>query len=223
MNNEEIESSNEKMEQLSRKQAADIQSTIGLSKLEFKTLKKKLKRLKGRDDKAFMDMLRVTSRNHYTLNQMVDRKARILLTGNVLFLTLIIGGNISAYQEVNNWRFGLMLFFGIICIISIIFSMMAVKPEKLHGSLTEENIKQKKGNALFFGNFKNLTEEVYENTMMEMVNDRDFIYRSMIQDIYHLGKILERKRQFLRTSLYVFAYGLCISLLVSFVLRLIFG
>ncbi len=195
-------------------------SSIDLEALtpENAYMKKLLKKLKNRDDKAFMDMLRVTSKNHYTLNQMVDRKARILLTGNVLFLTLLIGGNISAH-DTSSRTLILLIFFGINCFISIIYSMMAVMPEKAHGNLTEESIKQKKGNPLFFGNFKNLSETNYENAMMEMVNDRDFIYRSMIQDIYHLGQILERKRRYLRSSLYIFIFGLCTSLLISFILR----
>lgn len=205
--------------QLSDEQNSEIQSEMGLSNEDFEALKKKLRKLNSRDDKAFMDMLRSVNRNHYILNQMVDRKARIMLSVNALILSLIIGKVIIGHN-LFDWTFFLLIFLGITCFVSIIYSMMAIKPEKSHGKLDEEAIKRQQGNPLFFGNFKNMTAEMYENTMMQMVHDRDFIYRAMIQDIYHLGKILEDKRQNLRNSLSVFIIGLCGSLLLSFLLSI---
>ena len=184
-------------QELSDEQKSEIQNELGFSEKEFEALRKQLKKLNARDAKAFMDMLRAVNRNHYILNQMVDRKARIMLSVNALILSLIIGKVIMGH-ELFDWKFFLLAFLGISCCISIIYSMMAIRPEKSHGNLDEEAIKRKQGNPLFFGNFKNMTEEVYENTMMQMVNDRDFIYWSMIQDIYHLGQILEDKRKNLR-------------------------
>lgn len=206
--------------QLSDQQEMDIKKELGLSKEDFKSLKKAFKKLKGRDDRAFLEMLKVTSRNHYTLNQMVDRKARIMLSVNALILSLIIGRVIS-HPTMNGWSFYLLLILAVTCFISIIYSMMAIKPEKTHGGLDEDSIRGKKGNPLFFGNFKTMSEEVYEDTMMEMVNDRDFIYRSMIQDIYHLGQILEQKRQRLRSSLHIFIAGLCLALVLTFLNRIL--
>ena len=184
-------------QELSDEQKSEIQNELGLSEKEFEALRKQLKKLNARDAKAFMDMLRAVNRNHYILNQMVDHKARIMLSVNALILSLIIGKVIMGH-ELFDWKFFLLAFLGISCCISLLYSMMAIRPEKSHGNLDEEAIKKKQSNPLFFGNFKNMTEEVYENTMMQMVNDRDFIYWSMIQDIYHLGQILEDKRKNLR-------------------------
>lgn len=165
---------------------------------------------------------KTTNRNHYQLNQMVDRKARILLSVNAVILSLIIG-RIVANVEMHDWWFLLLIFFGIACFVSIVYATFAIMPEGAHGTLDEESIKQKKGNPLFFGNFKYMTGEAYENTLMEMVNDRDFIYRSMIQDIYYLGQILERKRRYLKISLYSFILGLCAALLLSFLIKWLLG
>lgn len=203
--------------QLSDEQESELQTEMGLSKDAFKAIKKKIKKMGGRDDKAFMDMLRSVNRNHYILNQMVDRKARIMLSVNALIISIIIGKVIVGH-DLYDWNYFLLLFLGITCFISIVFSMMAVRPEKSHGKLNEELIMRKEGNPLFFGNFKDMKEEVYVSSMMQMVNDRDFIYRSMIQDIYHLGLILENKRKNLRNALHVFIIGLCCSLLLSFLL-----
>ena len=118
--------------QLSESQKVELQSELGLTEEEFKSLKKKLRNLKVRDDKTFMDMLRTVNKNHYTLNQMVDRKARILLSVNALILSWIIG-KIITNHEMHDWKFYLLLFLGASSLISIIYSMMAVKPEKSHG------------------------------------------------------------------------------------------
>lgn len=208
--------------QLSDNQKSEIQAKLGLSKDDYKALKKKIKKLDGRDDKAFMDMLRSVNRNHYILNQMVDRKARIMLSVNAIIISIIIG-KVVLGDDLYDWKFFLLLFLGLTCFISIVFSMMAVSPEKSHGKLNEELIKKKEGNPLFFGNFKDMAEDTYVNSMMKMVDDRDFIYRSMIQDIYHLGLILENKRKRLRKALLVFIIGLCCSLLLSFLLSFLLG
>ena len=209
--------------QLSDNQKSEIQTELGLSKEAYKALKKKIKKLDGRDDKAFMDMLRSVNRNHYILNQMVDRKARIMLSVNAIIISIIIGKVVLLGNDLYDWKFFLLPFLGITCFISIIFSMMAVSPEKSHGKLNEELIKKKEGNPLFFGNFKDMAEETYVNAMMKMVDDRDFIYRSMIQDIYHLGLILEHKRKRLRKALLVFIVGLCCSLLIYLLLTFLQG
>lgn len=207
----------EKTSQSQGQQQSEFQMDLGLSKEALKALRKKAKKLDGRDDKAFMDMLRAVNRNHYILNQMVDRKARIMLSVNALFISVIIGKVILGHGSYD-WTFFLLLFLGITCFISIVYSMMAVRPEKSHGQLNEELIVKKEGNPLFFGNFKDMPEDVYVDSMMQMVNDRDFIYRSMIQDIYHLGLVLEDKRKNLRNALHVFIVGLCFSLVLSFLL-----
>ncbi|MEM1122309.1 MAG: Pycsar system effector family protein, partial [Bacteroidota bacterium] len=200
-------------------QDKELLEQFGLPVKEYKKLKKKLRSLSSRDDKTFMDMLRVVSRNHYTLNQMVDRKARILLSANVLLLSLIIGRMLTNGDEDLAWRFYLLVTLSISCFLSIIFSMLAVLPERTHGNLDETGIRNKEGNPLFFGNFKKMSEKIYENVMLEMVNDRDFVYRSMIQDIYHLGQVLEQKSRYLRISLFIFILGLGLTAALTLFFR----
>jgi hypothetical protein len=49
--------------------------------------------------------------------------------------------------------------------------------------------------------------------MNEMMKDRDYIYGSMIKDIYFLGIVLARKYRYLRISYTIFMYGLIVSVL----------
>ncbi|MCG7859732.1 DUF5706 domain-containing protein, partial [Flavihumibacter sediminis] len=53
----------------------------------------------------------------------------------------------------------------------------------------------------------------YEWGMKEMMNDSEYLYDSMIKDIYYLGKVLARKYHYLRISYNVFMYGLVVAVL----------
>jgi len=44
-----------------------------------------------------------------------------------------------------------------------------------------------------------------------MMDDRDFLYRSLIKDVYSQGVVLGSKYQRLRISYNVFMYGLIVS------------
>ena len=47
----------------------------------------------------------------------------------------------------------------------------------------------------------------------EMMKDKDFLYGSLIKDLYFLGKVLGRKYQLLRIAYTVFMYGIIASVL----------
>ena len=61
----------------------------------------------------------------------------------------------------------------------------------------------------------------YEWGVRQLMDDRDFLYGSMIRDIYFLGKVLGRKYFLLRISYTIFMYGLIISL-ISFAVFVFF-
>jgi len=44
-----------------------------------------------------------------------------------------------------------------------------------------------------------------------MLNDKEYLYSSLVKDIYYLGVVLGRKYRFLRISYTIFMYGLIIS------------
>ena len=199
---------------LSKADKEQAKSELRLDDKQLGSLLKKLKSIEGRDDKAFMDMLRTSSRNHYTLNQMVDRKARILLSANVLILSFVIG------QAVIQTRIAgvdapILILVGLVAMVSMLLSLLVVVPEKSQGRLDRQSFEKMEGNPLYFGNFIGMAEDEYSSLMMEMVSNRDFIYRAMIQDIFHIGKSLERKRRILRNSLFIFVAGLSVSFFIA--------
>ena len=49
--------------------------------------------------------------------------------------------------------------------------------------------------------------------MKEMMRDREYLYGSMIKDLYFLGKVLGVKYRYLRICYTVFMYGLIAAIL----------
>lgn len=64
--------------------------------------------------------------------------------------------------------------------------------------------------------------EDYDWGMNELMNSREYLYGSMIKDIYFLGVVLARKYKYLRISYNIFMYGLIIAVL-AYVIASFFG
>ena len=64
---------------------------------------------------------------------------------------------------------------------------------------------------MFFGNFHHSTLPEYEKAMKIMLKDPDYLYGTMIQDIFQLGVVLGRKYRLLRLGYNIFMYGVVAS------------
>ena len=64
-----------------------------------------------------------------------------------------------------------------------------------------------------FGNFHKMSQIDYENAMRVMMTDADYLYSSMVQDIYHLGTVLGKKYKLIRLAYTIFMIGIVVSVL----------
>lgn len=194
-----------------------LQKELKISDQEIKKLKKDISKIKGRDDRGIQTLFRNTSRNHYTLNKMVDGKARIMITINSIILSLILGGIIgkSSNEVVLNIP---SIIFAVTNLISIAFAIISITPNKTQGNFTEEDIRSKKGNLLYFGNFHNMHYRDFEWAFLQLLQDKDYLYTSMIKDFYYQGQILQVKNKLIRISLYTFLLGLVVAIVSHFVI-----
>jgi hypothetical protein len=55
-----------------------------------------------------------------------------------------------------------------------------------------------------------------------MLKDREYLYNSMIKDIYFLGVVLARKYKYLRISYTIFMWGLIIAV-IAFAIAFMYG
>lgn len=100
-----------------------------------------------------------------------------------------------------------------VCLITIVFAVLATRPNVSSGRFTREDVQAKRTNLLFFGNFHNMTLEDYEEGVREMMADSEFLYGSMTRNIYFQGKVLGRKYKLLRISYTVFMFGFVLAVL----------
>lgn len=208
-------------EELEQRQDLVLKQQLDISEKEMKKLKKALTGAKKRDDRAIQTLFRVTLRNHYTLNQMVDRKANIMITVNAIILSLLLGGVIKSEVEQDIVRAIPLIVLTLACVVSIFFSILAIRPNKTQGDFTEEEIRNRQGNLLFFGNFHNMHVRDFEWAFMQMLNDSDYLYGSMIRDYYFLGVSLNKKYKDLRKSLNVFMFGFIGAVVLNLIFRLL--
>lgn len=200
---------------LQKREELIIKKEMEVTDEELKQLRKNLKSAEGKDIRGIQTMFRTTSRNHYTLNQMVDRKANIMITVNSIILSVAIGGAFSRNELTEPAIAIPILILTIASVFSIFTAISAIRPNKTQGKFTVEDIRNKEGNLLFYGNFHNMPFRDYEWGMLEKLNDSNFLYSSMIKDLYFLGKTLHKKYRFIRTSLNVFLIGIVTAFMVS--------
>jgi len=165
-------------------------------------------------------MFRITSKNHLTLSGMADNKANIMISVNAIILSVLVSVLFRKLEDSPNLLIpGLILTF--VCLTTIVFAILATRPNVSSGTFTEDDIHKKRTNLLFFGNFHNMKLDNYLWGMREMMKDSNYLYGSLIKDIYFLGIVLGKKYQMLRTSYTIFMFGFILAV-ISFIFAAIF-
>jgi hypothetical protein len=166
-------------------------------------------------------MFRLTSRNHLQLSAMADSKANILISVNAIIISIIISGLIKTLDNHPHLIIPTYMILTI-NVITIVFGILTLRPNISEGKFTEKDIEDRKTNLLFFGNFHGMTREDYKWGMQEMMSDSNYLYSSLIDDIYFLGKVLGKKYRFLRLSYSIFMYGIIIAVVAFGLANLIY-
>ncbi|MBW8688389.1 Pycsar system effector family protein [Chitinophaga rhizophila] len=188
---------------------------------EKKKDKEKQKELKeAKPGRGVETMFRTTSTNHIRLSSMADSKAHIMISVNSIIISVILGVLVRRLEDYPNLILPAFIFL-LTGVLTIIFSVLATRPNINVGKFTKADIDSKKTNLLFFGNFHRMSLEEYTWGMTEMMKDNDYVYGSMIQDIYHLGVVLGKKYKQLRIAYNIFMFGLIISV-AAFVIAALF-
>jgi hypothetical protein len=161
-------------------------------------------------------MLRLTSGNHLKLSEMADHKANILISVNSIIISVVLGVLARKLQEETYLKIPTLIFLSS-AVITIVLSILATRPKISGGKFTAEDITTKKTNLLFFGNFYKSTFEEYNEAMKKMMVDTDYLYGSLVKDIYYLGVILGRKYWLIRLAYNIFMIGIIVSV-IAFVI-----
>ena len=193
-----------------------ISERIRASELsEKKSAAKKQKKEKdNRPERGIETMFRTTLNNHTQLSQIADTKANILLSVNAIIISIALSTLIPKLDSPGNAHLVIptfiLIFFNV---VSIIFAILSTRPKVTEGAFTRKDIDEKNVNLLFFGNFYKMDLEEYQWAMNEMMKDKEYLYNSLVKDLYFLGIVLHRKYKLLRITYTIFMIGIIASVL----------
>ena len=165
-------------------------------------------------ERSIQSLFRVTLRNHIKLSDIADTKANILLSVNAIIISLALSNIIPKLDAVSNKHLLIpTLILVLFSVASIILSIMSTRPNITSGEFTKEQVKKREVNLLFFGNFHKMPFKEFQWGMNQIIEDKDYVYESLMKDLHLLGQVLHRKYLLLRLTYTVFMVGIIISVI----------
>jgi hypothetical protein len=165
---------------------------------------------------------RTTFRTHISLSAIADNKANMMIGINAILLSVVI--SILSYGNILNDKPMVLLptlIFLVTGLTSMTYSILAARPNVTainHGQTPSESLSR---NVAFFGNFAHLDLEAYERALDEALRNGDLLYGNLARDLYHLGRVLDRKYRLLSLSYSIFLWGFMATVL-TFAFALLF-
>ena len=157
-------------------------------------------------------LFRTSYRVNMDLTSLADAKANIMISINGLMISILIA-QIASKVDANPWLYAPTSVFIVGCLVSIIFAILAARPRVQGRTITLEEVRRTKTNILFFGNFAHLTGDEFQTAMKERVTDPADLYTMMMDDIYGVGSVLQKKYRLLSASYLAFMIALVVGVL----------
>jgi hypothetical protein len=206
-----------KWQPLKEKNIVMVQKRINKQELkkvkELEDEEKKKEKIE-KPDRGIDTLFRVTLGNHTRLSGIADSKANILLSVNAIIISIALSTIIPKLDSPKNVHLVIPTFVMLMSsVITIIFAILSTRPKVTSGFFTRDDVEAKKVNLMFFGNFYKMPLEDYDWAMNEMMKDRDYLYSTMIKDLYYLGLVLQRKYNLLRIAYNFFMFGIIITVI----------
>jgi predicted metal-dependent HD superfamily phosphohydrolase len=198
-----------------KKKLAEVERNI-IAAYEHVAEKSMIDPERNRPEKGIETMFRITSTNNQRLSDMADNKARLLITVNSIILSAIISLVLRKLDVYNFLAYPTFILLAI-CLLAMTFAILATRPSIPDGKFTINDLESKTVNLLFFGNFYKMALEEYKDGMIRVMDDRVFLYNTLISDVYGQGVVLGKKYGLLRIAYNIFMFGLIIAVLAFIV------
>ncbi|HKX56590.1 MAG TPA: Pycsar system effector family protein [Xanthomonadales bacterium] len=153
------------------------------------------------------------------LTGLADNKANMMISINGIIMSIMLA-SVAPKLDNNPWLFLPTLFLLVGNLVSMIFAILAARPRVSHDPISLTDLKNSKGNILFFGNFANMSPTDFVSGMEELMDDRVLTYDTMIRNIHSLGSVLNKKFALLQVAYTSFMVALSLgvtSFLVVFI------
>lgn len=201
-----LEKKHKKLEKKQRDdQLKDLKLELEQKKFDTKNIEAK------RSDRGIETMFRNIMRTHVEFSAMADSKANIMISVNTIMITFIVSFLLRFLEENNQFIIPVAVL-TLTSLITLIYAILVTRPKISEGLFTKDDVLQKKSNLLFFGNFYKMKIDDFTWGMKNLMEDREYLYDSMIKDFYSLGQVLGVKYKHLRICYNIFMYGLILSM-----------
>lgn len=201
---------NENWQPVKEKNYKKIEKKLEKKEESSNAIKDEKKELKT--DRSVDTMFRVTLNNHTRLSDIADSKANILLSVNAIIISVSLTALIPKLDAPSNSHLVFPTFLLIIfSVATIILVILSTRPKVTANKFSMQDVHDRKVNLLFFGNFNQMKFEEFLPSMREMLADKEYLYDTMIKDLYSLGRVLDKKYRLLRIAYSVFMVGIIVS------------
>ena len=165
-------------------------------------------------------MLKTAYSTHLNLNSLADGKAHTMLNINSIIFSAV-----SSFL-IPKWGADSRLIIPSIVLLSssllaVFFAILTIKPKLIKGSISKQEVLDKKADLLFFSNYVGMKLSDYQWAMRQMIQDPAYTYNSMSRSLYFLGVVLNKKYRFLTYCYMTFLYGLLLAVILFAVCMLI--
>lgn len=159
-------------------------------------------------------IFRTSYQSHVELTSVADRKANILISVNGIIASVLLATVVPRIVG-TTWLVigtGTML---LTCIVTLSLAMLAALPRVSRRDISVRQVRRSTAQPLFFGHFVTMSRSDYEDAMLDVLHNRDLLYRNMIRDLHGMGAVLEKKYRLLRAAYLTFLTGMVLSVLFS--------
>lgn len=174
----------------------------------------KSKKKEDKPERGVDTLFKVSLGNFTRLSGIADRKANILLSVNAIIISIALSRLFPKLDNIKNAYLVIPTFIMLISsVITIIFAILSTRPKIARAEFTDKDIDDRKVNLLFFGNFYKIPLIKYRSAMNEMMKDQEYLYNSLINDMYFLGIALDKKFKLLRIAYNIFMFGILLTVI----------
>lgn len=181
---------------------------------------KKNARKRDRPGRGLETLFRIAATNHQRLSSMADNKAHIMISVNSIVISVLLGLIIRKLDKYDTIIVPTIIML-LVNVLTIIFAVLATRPRVPRGTFTKEQLDKKSVDLTFFGNFYKMDFPEYEYGMKKLMKDPEFIYGSLIRNVYGQAKVLGKKFRYLQISYNIFMVGITIAV-IAYALTFIF-
>lgn len=173
-------------------------------------------------ERTIETMFRITSSNSQRLSEQADTKANILISVNAIIISVLLTVIVRRMDEYPRFVIPVLILL-FVNLVTIIFSILATRPNIPNGIFTQTDLKQNKVNLLFFGNFFKMGFDDYYKSMLLVMGDRQVLYLNLLRNLYEQGVVLGRKYKMLKVAYNIFMFGLILSVIAFLIASVFFS